>query len=81
MSSTQSYFSPLLTSTKRKGRNENQAVQALRVQVQAGCLYSEEMVKALNKIGVQGWKLVKGPDETGNLTGEWYVGLFVREKQ
>jgi hypothetical protein len=56
---------------------------------QAGCLYSEEMVKALNKIGVQGWKLVKGPDETGNLTpdetgkltGEWYVGLFVREKQ
>jgi hypothetical protein len=47
---------------------------------QGGSLYSETMVAALNKIGVQGWKLVKGPSETGRLTGEWYTGLFMREK-
>ena len=43
-----------------------------------GSLYSSPMVTALNKLGVQGWKLVKGPDETDRVN--WRIGLFVREK-
>ena len=48
---------------------------------QGGSLYSDEMVTALNKIGVQGWKLVKGPSEASGSLGLWFVGLFVREKK
>jgi len=47
---------------------------------QGGSLYSDEMVAALNKIGVQGWRLVKGPSEYSGSLGLWFVGLFVREK-
>jgi hypothetical protein len=51
---------------------------------QGGSLYSDEMVAALNKIGVQGWRLVKGPSEsivqTLSSPSLWYTGLFVREK-
>lgn len=50
---------------------------------QGGCMYSEEMVQALNKIGVQGWKLVRGPSASSMVTmqgGPWYVAIFVREK-